>query len=114
MCIIQCINGYQQIMYIVKQAPGAHIKWFELLRPRQNGGHVADDIFKYFFVNENFRILNKISLKYVPWGLINNAAALLKIMAWGRIGDKPLSEVMLVLFYWRIYASLCLSEFMTQ
>ena len=26
----------------------------------------ADDIFKYIFLNENFRISNKISLKYVP------------------------------------------------
>ena len=35
------------------------------LRPRQKSCDF-DDIFKCIFVNENFRILNKISLKYVP------------------------------------------------
>ena len=59
---------------------------------------LADDIFKYIFLNENFRSLNKISLKYVPWGLIDNIAALFQIMAWRQIGDKPLSEVMMVCF----------------
>ena len=66
--------------------------------PRQNGRHFADDIFKCIFFNENFLILNKISLKYVPWGLIDNMAALAQLMAWHRIGDKPLSVPMLVCF----------------
>ena len=34
--------------------------------------NVADGIFKYIFVNENFFILRKISLKFVPKGPINN------------------------------------------
>ena len=55
-------------------------------------------IFKCIFLNENFRVSNKISLKYVPWGLINNVTALVQIMAWRRIGEKPLSEAMLVCF----------------
>ena len=38
----------------------------------QNGLHFADDMFKRIFLNENIWILNKISLKYVPWGLIDN------------------------------------------
>ena len=63
----------------------------DTLRPRQNGRHFADDIFKCILLNENFLILNKISLKYVPWGPIDNMAALVQIMAWRRIGDKPLS-----------------------
>ena len=37
----------------------------------------------------------KIPLKYVPWGLIDNMALLVQIMAWRRPGDKPLSEPML-------------------
>ena len=61
------------------------------LRPRQNGRHFADDIFKSICLNENFRILNKISLKCVSLGLIDNMAALVQIMAWSQIGDKPLS-----------------------
>ena len=52
--------------------------------------------------------LIKISLKFVPKGPINNIPALVQIMAWGRPGDKPLSEAMIV--YRRIYASPGLNE----
>ena len=65
------------------------------LRPRQNGRHFADDIFKYIFLNENVWILVKNSLKYVPKGPINNIPALVQIMAWCQSGDKPLSEPMM-------------------
>ena len=37
-----------------------------ILRPRQNGSHFLDDIFKRLFLNENCCILMKISLKFVP------------------------------------------------
>ena len=37
-----------------------------------------------------------IKLKYVPYGLIDNMAALVQIMAWRQTGNKPLSEPMLV------------------
>ena len=66
------------------------------LRPRQNGRHFADDSFKHIFLNENVRILIKISLKFVPKGPINNMPALVQIMAWRQPGDKPLSEPMMV------------------
>ena len=66
------------------------------LRPRQNGRHFADDIFKCIFVNENVWISIKISLNFVPNGPINNIPALVEIMAWRRPGDKPLSEAMMV------------------
>ena len=46
------------------------------LRPGQDGRHFADDIFKCVFLNENVRIPIKISLKFVPNGLINNIPAL--------------------------------------
>ena len=72
-------------------------KWvLNSLRPRQNGRHFADDIFKRIFLNENFWIPIKISLKFVPKGSINNILALVQIMAWRRPGDKPLSEPMMV------------------
>ena len=70
--------------------------WVNTLRPRQNGRHFADDIFKLIFVNENIWIPIKISLKFVPKGSINNIPALVQIMAWRRPGDKPLSEPMMV------------------
>ena len=70
--------------------------YINTLRPRQNGRHFPDDIFKCIFVNENVSILIKISLKFVPKVLINNIPALVQKMAWRRPGDKPLSETMLV------------------
>ena len=46
------------------------------LRLRQNGRHFADDIFKCIFLNENVRILIKISLKFVPKDPIINIPAM--------------------------------------
>ena len=66
------------------------------LRPRQNGRHFPDDIFKRIFLNENVWISLKISLKFVPKGPINNIPALVQIMAWRQTGAKPLSESMMV------------------
>ena len=71
-------------------------EYFNTLRPRQNGRHFADDTFKCIFLNEDVRILLKISLKFVPKVQINNIPALFQIMAWRWPGDKPLSEPMLV------------------
>ena len=44
--------------------------------PGQNGRHFTGDIFRCIFVNEKFRILIKISVKFVPKGLIDNNSAL--------------------------------------
>ena len=66
------------------------------LRPRQNGRHFPDDIFKCIFLNENVWIPIKISLNFVPKGPINNIPALVQIMAWRHPGDKPISEPMMV------------------
>ena len=38
----------------------------------QNGHHFADDIFKLIFLNENLRILMKISLTFVPKGALDD------------------------------------------
>ena len=66
------------------------------LRPRQNGRRFADNTFKRIFLNENVRILIKISMKFVPKGPITNNPTLVQIMACRRSGDKPLSEPMMV------------------
>ena len=66
------------------------------LRPRQDGRHCPDDIFKCFFLNENVSITITISLKFVLKGPINNIPALVQKLAWRRPGDKPLSEPMMV------------------
>ena len=69
---------------------------FNTLRPRQNGRHFADVIFRCIFLNENARISLKISLRFVPKVRINSIPALVQILAWRRPGDKPLSEPMMV------------------
>ena len=74
------------------------------LRPKLNGRHFPDDIFKCIFLNENVWILITISLKIVPKGLINNIPALVQIMAWRRCqATKPLSEPMMVSLLTHIY-----------
>ena len=81
---------------ITKQTTTKPYAYFNTLRPRQNGRHFADDIFKCIFLNETVWIPIKISMKFVPMGPINNIPALVQIMAWRRPGDKPLSEPMRV------------------
>ena len=66
--------------------------------PGQNGNHFAGDILRWIFAHERFYIFINISLKFVPKGLIHNNPALVQIMAWRRIGDKPLAETMLTQF----------------
>ena len=75
---------------------GAPLVWLNTLRPRQNGRHFADDIFKCIFLNENVLIPIQIPLKFIPKGLINNIPLLVQIMTWRWPGDKPLSEPMMV------------------
>ena len=48
-----------------------------------------------------FCILIIISLKFVSKGSIDNNLALVKIVAWLHIGDKPVSEPMLTRFTYR-------------
>ena len=49
-------------------------------------------------MNENAWISNKVLLKFVTKGQIKNIPALVQIMAWHQIGDKPLFEPMLTQF----------------
>ena len=65
------------------------------LRPRQNGRHFPEDIFKWIFFNKNVWISINISLTFVPRGSIKNIPTLVQV-AWRRPGDKPLSEPMMV------------------
>ena len=66
------------------------------LRLRHNGHHFADDQFNCIFVNENIWISINISLKLVPEGRINSIPTLVQIIPWRQLGDKPLSEPMIV------------------
>ena len=69
-----------------------HFSWSS---PRQNGRHFADDIFRCIFLNQKFCILFKISLTFVP---SDKNPVLVSIMAWRRIGDKPLFKPILTQF----------------
>ena len=71
-------------------------KILNTLRPRQNGRHFPEDIFKCIFLNENVGISIKISLKFVQKVPINNIPALVQIMAGRRPGDKSLSWTVMV------------------
>ena len=81
------------------------------LRPRQNGRHCADDIFKCILLNENVWIPNKISLKVVPEGPINNIPSLVQIWLGA---DQATSHYLKHnwLVHWHIYVSLGLNELM--
>ena len=70
---------------------GFSTRWFNPLKPRQNGCHFPDDIFKCIFLNEN------VPISFGPKGLINNIPALVQIMAWRRPGDKPFSEPLMII-----------------
>ena len=76
----------------------------------QIGRRFPADTLKCIFLIENVRISVKNSLKFVPKGQINNTPALVQMMAWRRPGDMShyLNQCWSV--YWRIYASLSLSE----
>ena len=88
--------GYQQPWYWLCWTRIIRSLHVNALRPRQNGRHFADDIFKRIFLNENVWISIQISLKFVPKGSINKIPALFQVMAWRRSGDKPLFEPMMV------------------
>ena len=100
-CIVHITEEWQ-IRTVINQngilAILSRPQWVNPLRPRQNRHLIADDVFKCNFLIENVRIPIKISPKFVPHGPINNVLALVRIMAWCRTGDKPLSEAMMTQF----------------
>ena len=76
------------------------------LRPRQNERHLPDDILKcIFFQNENVSISTKILLEFILKCPINNILALVQILAWRRLHDKPLSEPMMIILLAHIYVT---------
>ena len=56
-------------------------KWINTSRPKHDGCHFVDSIFKCGSSNENVWILNEISFRYVPGCLINDWSALVWVMA---------------------------------
>ena len=70
---------------------------YNTLRPRQTGCLFPDNTFKMHFLELKW-ISIEISLKFVPKDPINNIPALVQIMAWRRLGDKPLPDPVMTQF----------------
>ena len=108
----KCYNDVREIIDSSAASPSEafitqlSIRIINTLKPRQNGRHFAEDIFKCIFLNENVWIPIQISLKFVPQGPINNIPALVQVMAWRRPGDKPLSGPMMV----RLPTNICVTR----
>ena len=62
----------------------------------------VDDIFKCVFMNENFFISIRISLKFGPKCLIYCKSALIQVMAWRQAITWTNADPV----HWRIYAAL--------
>ena len=73
-------------------------QWVDSSPPDKMAAVLADNIFKCIFLNENDRIPIPISLKLIPMSPIDNKPALVQVMAWHRLGDKPLIELMMTPF----------------
>ena len=59
----------------------------------------------FFFRNENVSISIKILLEFILKCPINNIPALVQILAWRRLGDKPLSEPIMIILLTHIYVT---------
>ena len=59
---------------------------------------ISQTIYSDAFLWMKICVLIKISLKFVPKGPIDNNPALVQILAWRRIDDKPLFEPVLTWF----------------
>ena len=68
---------------------------FNTLRPEQNGHHVADNISSAFFYSKLQYLDSNFIAVCSHLGLIDNALALVQVMAWCPSGNKPLSDPML-------------------
>ena len=68
---------------------------FNTLRPRKMADISQTTFSNVFSSMNNVWIPIQISLMFVPYGPVNNIPALVRIMAWRRPGDKPLSEPMM-------------------
>ena len=59
---------------------------------------ILQTTFSNIFLNEIIWISIKMSLHFAPKRPINTTSPLVQIMAWCRVGDKPLFESMLTRF----------------
>ena len=68
------------------------------MKHEHSGRYFANDTFICIFVNEKYRILNKISSKFAPDIPIDKMTSPVVTMAWHRRGDKSLPQSMMTQF----------------
>ena len=68
------------------------------LRPSNTDHHFADSICIFLFFDKVCCILIQISLQFVPNIQIDNKLTLVQVIAWFRLGDKPLPAPILIKF----------------
>ena len=83
---------------------------FNILRPRQDGQHLADDIFKCICVNGEVAVTTKMYWISVYKGPFNSHPAVVQMMACCRTGDKIIILTNGGLVHWRLYAPFGLNE----
>ena len=59
---------------------------------------ISQTTFLLHFLELQFYIVIRISHKFVPKCQIDNKGAFVQVIAWCRIGDKPMSEPKLIQF----------------
>ena len=57
------------------------------MKPKQNDHRLTDDIFS--ILQENSCIVIQISIKCVPWEVIDITPVLIRVMAWQLSGATP-------------------------
>ena len=70
MPIVSIPRAFELYRQLALELPTWVVQKDSPLRPRQNGRHFPDDIFKVIFFYENCYISIEISLKFVPQGPI--------------------------------------------
>ena len=69
-----------------------HVTGINTLMPRKIDDTFPTTLFKRIFLNENWCIFDKDFFEIFPKDPINDISPLVRIMAWCRSGNKPLSE----------------------
>ena len=88
----ECNHIFEKKMHVLWKI--SKLLWHDTLRPRQNGCHFPNNMFKCIFLNENVWISLKIS--FMRKVRMSHIPALVQIMAWRRPGNELLSEPMVV------------------
>ena len=91
--------------YLCHYCFGYNIMVVIILRPIQNGHHLANDILKCIFLYGNVCVLIELSMEFILSGPISNKPILVQVKAWHQTGSKPLHGPMLTPVHTYLYKS---------